>query len=68
MPNWAELHEISETRKATHAAVGYTEGDRNEHCGNCKNFIPAEPRARCRTVECPIAEPKWCRRFVPGGP
>jgi len=62
--NWAELHEISVTLKATHKDVGYRRGTKEEHCGNCANFIPAEP-PRCRTVECPIERPMWCERYNP---
>jgi hypothetical protein len=68
VPNWAELHESSVTMKATHAAVNYKKGTAAEHCGNCKNFIPACDGDRCRTVQCPIAAGMWCERFSPGGP
>jgi hypothetical protein len=65
MPNWAELHEISRAVKATHAQVDYRQGTKDEHCGNCRNFIPDAEENRCRTVQCPIASPKWCRRYQP---
>ena len=67
MPNWAELHEISNTEKATHDEVNYKHGSKQEHCGNCVNFIPENPavRSRCRTVQCPIARSMWCKRYKP---
>lgn len=63
--NWAELHELSVTEKATHARVDYKKGTEREHCGNCKNFIPDCIEDRCRTVLCPIELQMWCRRWKP---
>jgi hypothetical protein len=63
--NWAELHELSVTQKATHAQVDYKKGTKREHCSNCKNFIPCDRESRCRTVLCPIEPEMWCRRYSP---
>ena len=61
--NWAELHEISDTLKSSHSAVHYGGGTTDEHCGNCKNFIPGSIENRCRTVQCPIGSDMWCNRY-----
>jgi hypothetical protein len=66
MPNWAEMHELSVTLKATHAEVDYTsKSPKWEKCGNCKNFIPHNNDSRCRTVLSPIVAPGWCERYEP---
>ena len=63
MPNWAELHELHSTEKAQHGQVDYRRGTEKEHCGNCRNFIPACFVNRCLSVVCPIEPEMWCRRW-----
>jgi hypothetical protein len=66
MPNWAELHELSVTEKATHKEVRYQVDTPNfDRCGNCRNYIDDSGASRCRTVECPIDASGWCVRYTP---
>ena len=64
--NWAEIHELSESEKATHLQVRYVPKSRKEteECGNCKNLILGSNGLRCRTVQCPIAAGGWCQRWT----
>ena len=66
MPSWAEMYEISQTLKTPHAQVNYVDrSSKSAKCGNCENFIPAEPVNRCMTVETPISPQGWCSRYKP---
>lgn len=61
---WAVANEIAVRHKVSHESVHYRHPSphRDYRCGNCKNFILANPD-RCRTVRNPIQHMDFCDRY-----